>query len=627
LLTEAQRRSVRRQVSPGLLAELEREAQRGYEPHRSRAHCETLAATLQRAGVDEVTIESLPWGPRHRYGPWRGPPSIEMRRAELWLLDDEDEPELLCHSVAHPTALMGAYRPTKVGGEIFEVVDVGDGAGSGTFGRQRLAGKVALVSGYHPRLAQYEALVVRGAEGLLCGPGAIAAANEIAPGRLLDPAFFTDHRPFGFNLSAGQYERLLRLLGAGKNPRVRVHLDLRLTDEERPLVRARLNGSRGGPKVVVVADLGETAAAGVALVAAIHGALQGEDHLALGRDLELLLVPGDSGAVWWLAEKEKAHCLVELRACGSGWQLLEPPPSCASVVSDLLKDHLEALEERVPIAESLSPLLTNDEIPSAGVSFSAGLSRAQRTDLVGAVAGAVLELTLLDEGHLCSLLAMGELFAADRLVAHAHILRRQLRQALDDESTRAQQARHQLWHAKRTLRQVLEVENQRLNGCSALAGGRSTVALEQAEVQGRLSRFSGRLFEAVLGEARSLGDQTRLAIKRRPLSALERRAQKVIVRRSYDGPFPQPLLPALVDEDDRQWLLQHEPELARHPHGDGLLCWADGERNLLEMVEIACLGTEAYDLKLLWRYLDMLASAKLVSLEIHTNIASVLEAP
>lgn len=621
-MTEAQRRSVRRHVSSALLAELEREARRGYDPRRSRTYCESLAAALQRAGADEVTIESLPWGPRHRYYAWRGAPSTQIQRAELWLLNDDGDPELLSHS----SALMGAYRPTAMEGEVFEVVDAGDGASSATFGRQRLAGKVALVSGYHPRLAQYEALALRGAEGLLCGPGGAKEANEVAPRQLLDPAFFDDHRPFGFNLSSRQYERLLRRLGSGQSPRVRVELDLRMTDEERPVVRARLKGTRPGPKVIVAADLGGTAPAGVSLLAAICGMLEAEEDLALGRDLELLLLPGDSGALWWLAEQEQGHALVELRASSGGWQLLAPPSSRASAVADLLRDHLETTEERVSVDESLSPLLVCDGMPSAGLCLGADLPRERVAKLTGALAAAVLELSLLDENNLSSLLAAGELFAADRLVQHARALRRRLRQALSEKSSRGQQARHQLWCAEKTLERVLEIEAKRLGSCATLVGGTSTIALEQAEVQGRLSRLATRLFEALLGEARSLGGQARLAIKRRPLSALERRAEKVIVHRSYQGPFPQPLLPALVHEDDRQWLLQHEPELARQPHGDGLLLWADGERNLLQIVELAGLGSSEVDLKLVWRYLDVLAGAKLVSLEIHTNVASALEA-
>jgi len=115
--------------------------------------------------------------------------------------------------------------------------------------------------------------------------------------------------------------------------------------------------------------------------------------------------------------------------------------------------------------------------------------------------------------------------------------------------------------------------------------------------------------------AGAVSARARLSVKRRPLSPLERRAQSVQVTRALEGPLPLPSLLRDATAAVREWLAGNARALAEQPVGDELIqCVKDGV-SVLELYDRLCLDHPHADLKLIWRYLEALASAGLLRLD------------
>ncbi|MFH1132007.1 MAG: hypothetical protein V1754_11770 [Pseudomonadota bacterium] len=153
--------------------------------------CELLAQRLTEMGADEVELLSYDYGPgqKHSY----------IERAELWLQEDDGEEVLLCSAAENPACVIGALRSTPTEGTLYEVVDVGVGAGSSDYRGHRMETKIALASGHNFTAAMLEALTNRKAPGLLCGPGAVGSdLNRVVPNRFGPPYLFGKKKAIWF---------------------------------------------------------------------------------------------------------------------------------------------------------------------------------------------------------------------------------------------------------------------------------------------------------------------------------------------------------------------------------------------------------------------------------------------
>jgi hypothetical protein len=610
----------------------------------------SLAGRLRAAGGD-VTIASVECGADSRYFGWRLERRPFTERAELWLIEPAGRELPICSSPGQQGALMGAYRATEPEGEVFELVDVGLGTRASDFRSHRMAGKVALASGHQFQAAMVEALAVRNAEGLLCGPGGQPGRVR---NRLGDPSLFGRHRPFGFNLERAQYDALAHRLAAEEELRVRVRIAQALGSSALPVVRARVPGSDlVEEQVLLIADAadadGGAAACLVEIARSLRSAVVDGALPPPRRSVELLAVPSLAGAVAWraLGGAEARAALVlgvdgieapafELRAAAL--------PARPSFLPDLLLDHLAAdnqepdLVERAPALRArrarycqcwpLAPFADLAAPPAAwlgaeGVRGEGREAGAAARALCAALGAAIYDLASVGDEDLPRLVASSGCKGLARLAAGADALRKRAGRAVEDGERAPGAGRHLLWQVQLGLGALGQRERATLASCAAFVDGGGRHALTLAEAGSSLEQLGAALERALHGEVvAAVGPRARLAVRRRPLSALERRAQMTIVHRLGEGPPPVLALLRDAAPADRDWLAHNAGALAGQPVGEILLGLADGKRTLLEIVDLLELDYPEVDLRLVGRYLEAAQGAGMVRLEETPRLSS-----
>jgi hypothetical protein len=602
--------------------------------------CEQLAAALARSGADEVALKTYPWGPEQRYFGWTGDRVPLVEEAELWLIDGDGDEQLLCRASDDPGCCLGALRPTEgLDGELFELVDAGFGSLAGEYRRHRVGGKLVLASGHQANAAMHEALVARDAAGLLLGPG---AALEARPRRFTGPCLYAPQRPFGFNLDARRYHLLLSTLAAGESPRLRVVTRIRSEAGQRPAVLARLRGAEQDDQRVCLAvdlarDPGSVVGAMRALTA-LKGAIVSGVLSPPMRGIELCLLGGDAAAVAWLADPETAPptALLQLTLDAYAQSPVVRPlrPSPTTFVDDLLSDELAATETlRQPYldappaprtqrqTQTRAPLALDGATPHAAWLHAPDHDHAR---WLTATAATLYELANLTVDQLPVLISRAELAASGRLQAKATVLRRRALDELDGEAAqRRAQACDQLWQIERALGAEVDRERRRLDSAAQFFGGAGADMLTLVEAGASLGRQRDRLTRVLTDELRAMvGPEAKLAVKRRSLSAVERRAKvtfytlrEIAGGQLAAGPLPLRLLLRNTRPADQSWLVHHERKLGAGCDAEAALqalSDAGGRASLLELWELLRDDDPALDLKLFGRLLEVLEGAELV---------------
>ena len=611
---------------------------------------------MERSRGLEVEALSFPSGPEHRYFSWSDQRRPFPEKAELWLRTPDGGELLLCRRTDNFACSMGAFRSTAPEGELLEVVEVGFGTRPGDYRSHRMAGKVAFASGHYFEAAMLEALANRNAEGLLCGPGGDARdATHVVARRLGDPELFGEHQAFGFNLSGRQYNRLAQLLAAGETVKVRAVIRLSSGLGEAPVIRASLPGSDlAGQRVVLAAHLGPgdgpLAAACLEEVMRALATLTVQGAIPpLRRGLDLLITPDVQGTVAWLAQdpspgrgvRGALQLSLPSAISAASLRVERPLDSAPSFLPDLLADHLRWASEvegsfrtdrplrlrgvpcspgnpTLPLQAGEQPIPAvwlHGQDPGRG-GRDVGAPHGPLHRLIAGMASAALDLCTLGEEDLPRLISGGHLRALRRLARRAGRLRAEARpeQERDDHAPAA--GRHIMWNAEASMNEGLVREQETLESAARFMGGPGRHALHLAEVEESLQHgMSGLLVSLQTELATTLGVSGRSSPRRKATTALERRAEAVVARRTYEGPLPAPHLLRDAGGQHRTWLAHNAGALAQQPVADALVQWVDGRRNLLEIYDLIRLDHPVADLKLLWRYLEALQSAGWVDLE------------
>ena len=617
-----------------------------------------MCERLQQAGAQQVELKSFPYGPRTRHFEWSEQRRPFPHRAELWLLTPDDGEILICRRADNYACCMGAYSSTAQAGEVFEVVDVGFGTRASDYRGQRMPGKLALASGHHFSAAMLEALGERQAAGLLCGPGAaLGDPSQVVHNQLGDPELFGEHNPLGFNLSGRQYNRLVNLLAAGESVQMRAVVQVTTDSGSLPLASAVYEGSDlAHERVLLVADLGLPLGP-----ACLEEVLRTINHLVVAgicppprRSLELLLVPRPLDTVARLYELQQqgspwpraALCVsVESPAAAARVGVEQGPAGRATFLSDLVEDQLgwsSAVEgsfrSDIPVSVRALPygpgsptLPFHDRdvgVPATwircleqpGAPRPLGMApHGPLHRLVAALTCTALELAGLEGTDLPRLLCGSQLKGVARLARRAGQLHDRVRGALsvdaDQEHLDSTAGRHLLWAIDSSMELGTQREQALLGGCCDFLEGPGQHALRLAEAEAELEQTAAGLTRSMHLEVNSaLSPRARPGVRRQPLTALDRRAHAVVVRRCFAGPLPVPYLLRKVAPAERGWLAHNVAALATQPAGDEVMLWVDSQRTLLEIADLLRLDHPQVDLKLLWRYLEVLQSAGLVEL-------------
>lgn len=624
--------------------------------------CERLAAQMRKAGTAGVELQSYAYGPEHRYFGWTRERRPYTEEAELWLLSPEGGESLICRSSDNPACSMDAFRSTSDDGDVFEVVDVGFGTRASDYRSQRMPGKVALASGHNVQAVMLEALAQRQAEGLLCGPGnEVADPGHVVPNKLSDPSLFHPLRPFGFNLSGHQFNHLLNLLASGATVQVRVRVRVTMDTGVLPVISGFIEGSElRDQRVVLLADLSHhDAPLGVACLQEILRTLGGlvvDGQLSPPRrTLQVLLAPSLHGLVAWLSENrdhlDRVRALLHLSvpSCEAATRIeIHPPlPTRPSFIVDLLHDHLRWARDvrgsyrgdipmtiqqgssAPPSSMALPQLDVDGGLATASISCTgrptdpSTVSHGPLHRLTAAVACAALDLCNIKDDELPRLLCSSHIRGLCRLVQRAEQLHDQIERQMHRQEPSSTDGRHLLWLAETSLSEGLRREQQILDSCRQYLDHPGQLTLGLADSSAQLEQAATALGHTLSTKVRGvLGPRAKLESRRRRLSALERRASAVVVHRQLAGPLPIPCLLREAKPEDRSWLSRNLGTLASQPVGELLMQWVDGKRTLLEIYERICVDFPAADLKLLWRYLEVLEGAGFVDLKEMVPVSS-----
>ena len=210
-----------------------------------------LAGELGKVKGLEVEVEKFKADGVVKHLDWLSPVGWRAREAELWLLEPEER--LLARFSDQAVSLM----PYSKGGEAdTEVVFVGEGKSDGDYEGKDVEGNLVFAVGGGGEKVHREAVIKRGAAGVVVSPSNRADRMEypdlIEVSRLLPKGEEVPKAGFGFALSRRQAEKLLSYFEDGKTVSMRAWVDAEIIEGEMPTIDARFVGSEHPEQEVIL---------------------------------------------------------------------------------------------------------------------------------------------------------------------------------------------------------------------------------------------------------------------------------------------------------------------------------------------------------------------------------------
>jgi len=271
-----------------------------------------LAGELGKVKGLEVEVEKFKADGVVKHLDWLSPVGWRAREAELWLLEPEER--LLARFSDQAVSLM----PYSKGGEAdTEVVFVGEGKSDGDYEGKDVEGNLVFAVGGGGEKVHREAVIKRGAAGVVVGPSNRADRMEytdlIEVSRLLPKGEEVPKAGFGFALSRRQAEELLSYFEDGKTVSMRAWVDAEIIEGEMPTIDARFVGSENPEQEVILmghldhykpgANDNASGCAGlVEIIKNIASLVEKGDIPAPKRTIRFLFLPELHGAAAYVSE-------------------------------------------------------------------------------------------------------------------------------------------------------------------------------------------------------------------------------------------------------------------------------------------------------------------------------------
>jgi len=339
-----------------------------------RAAAAYVAGELESAGLSVRTL-SYPATDTARYWSLGGWQEWECSEATLDLLDVVEGPERLCDYRSVPTSVI--QRSASFDGEL-EVVLLEDGSRPEHYAGLDVRGKLVLSDG-DPEQVYDQAVAQRGAAGIVCDCMEASAPGrsriDMPDLRRYTSFWWAPGKPkcFGFVITPRQGDKLRQLLRSraklANPPAVRLlaHVSSRLYDGAMEVVEARIPGD-GDQEIVIIAHLchpipsandnASGSAAALEAACVLQRLIDGGVLPAPQRGVRFLWVPEINGTYAYVAEHmaEVEHWIAGLNLdmvgadqhqTGSIFMIERPPEAVASFAPDLLERLREELFDDV----------------------------------------------------------------------------------------------------------------------------------------------------------------------------------------------------------------------------------------------------------------------------------------
>jgi len=325
---------------------------------------EWLAEELRKIGLQDVQIKRYASDGFKKYFLWDSLVGWKVQEAELWMV--EPEKRLIARFSEQPVSLM----PYSHGREVeAEAIFVGQGKSEEDYTNKDVAGKIVFALGGGGSQVHREAVLNRGAAGVVVGPSdredRLSFADLIEVNRLSPTGEEREKTGFGFSLSRRQVQVLQSYFEQGP-VRMKAKVEATLFDGSMPVLEAVLPGKDSpGREIVIMAHLdhykpgaNDNASGSAGLVEMARNILdlveRGEIP-PLRRTIRFLWVPEIHGTIAYLTEHQnlgqKAIAGLNLDMIGEDYALCQAsfnftraPYSVPGYINDVVENLLPWLE-------------------------------------------------------------------------------------------------------------------------------------------------------------------------------------------------------------------------------------------------------------------------------------------
>jgi len=327
---------------------------------------EWLAEELRKIGYSEVSIKRFKADGRKKYYNWTSLVGWRVKEAELWLM--EPEKKIINRFSEQPTCLMTYSQ----GGEVeSEVVFVGQGKTDEDYENKNVEGKLVFAVGGDAASVYRQAVLQRGAAGVIVGPSDREDRNPytdlIEVGRISPTGDEVVKTRFGFSVSRNQQNELRPLFDAGKKVVMKAWVDAEVVEGDMPVIEVRMVGRKHPNQEIVVMghldhykqganDNASGCAGMVEMIRNMITLVDRGDLPPLKRTLRFLFVPEIHGTTAYLSEhedlKEKGIVGInldmigeDLALCQASFNLTTSPYSVPGYIDDVFINLLPWLKE------------------------------------------------------------------------------------------------------------------------------------------------------------------------------------------------------------------------------------------------------------------------------------------
>ncbi len=331
-------------------------------------HCvEFLAKELKALGLKDVLIKRYKADGFKKYFLWRSLVGWRVKDAELWMV--KPRKKLIARFSNQAVSLMPYSQGARVESE---VIFVGQGKSDSDYQGKKVKGKLVFAVGGNGSAVHRQAVLNRGAVGVIVGPSdredRLEFPDLIEVSRLSPTGEERAKTGFGFALSRRQEKELLSLFESGEKVVMRARVDAELFDGDMPVLEAKIIGKNYPEQEIILmghldhykpgANDNASGSAGLfEMVRNILVLMEKGEIPPLKRTLRFLWLPEMHGAAAYLAEhqdlREKGICGMNLDMigedyvlCRSNFNLFCSPYSVPGYIDDVLANFLGWLEGR-----------------------------------------------------------------------------------------------------------------------------------------------------------------------------------------------------------------------------------------------------------------------------------------
>lgn len=196
---------------------------------------------LNKFGLDDVHVERFKSDGFKTYLRWQSPVGWRVKSAKLWLIEPQKE---LWADFSHIAVSLMAY--SQGGKAQAGVIYVGEGTSDTDYENVDVQGKIVFATGGAGDVIHRQAVIKRGAMGVIVGPSnredRLEYPDLVELMRLYITGEEREKAGWGFSLSRRQTNRLLRLIRSGVNVRMQAEVHAELFDGEMPVISALIEG-------------------------------------------------------------------------------------------------------------------------------------------------------------------------------------------------------------------------------------------------------------------------------------------------------------------------------------------------------------------------------------------------